>query len=46
MTRYLIECMRRGYWLNAYEIEAREFAAAHAPRLRQLLAARVGEIQV
>jgi hypothetical protein len=44
VTRYLIECARHGYWLNPYEIEAREFAAAHAPRLRQLLAARVGEI--
>src|SRR5271169_1554594 len=26
--RYLIESTRRGYWANAYEQEAREFAAA------------------
>jgi hypothetical protein len=37
IVRYLIECARHGYWLNIYEIEAREFAAAHAPRLRRLL---------
>jgi hypothetical protein len=40
VIRYLIECARRGYWLNAYEIEARAFAATHAPRLRRLLAQR------
>jgi len=38
VIRYLIECARRGYWLNAYEIEAREFAAVHVARLRRLLA--------
>src|ERR1043165_8598314 len=36
--RYLVGCLRRGYWLNRFEIEAREFAASHAPRLQQLLA--------
>ncbi len=37
IVRYLIESARRGYWWNCYEIEAREFAAAQAPRLRALL---------
>lgn len=37
IVRYLIEWIRRGYWLNAYEVEAREFAANHTPRLRALL---------
>lgn len=36
--RYLIESLRRGYWLNRFEIEAREFAATRAPRLQELLA--------
>jgi hypothetical protein len=27
-----------GYWLNRFEIEAREFAASQTPRLQQLLA--------
>ena len=35
--RYLIESLRRGYWLNRFEIEAREFAATHTPRLQELL---------
>src|SRR5687768_9876383 len=30
IIRYLIECLRHGYWLNTYEIEARDFAAQHA----------------
>jgi hypothetical protein len=37
IVRYLIECARHGYWRNSYEIEAREFAATHATRLRRLL---------
>jgi hypothetical protein len=36
--RYLVESLRRGYRLNRFEIEAREFAATHAPRLQELLA--------
>ena len=36
--RYLVESLRRGYWLNRFEIEAREFAAAQTARLQQLLA--------
>lgn len=35
--RYLVECARRGYWNNRFEIEARAFAERHAPRLRRLL---------
>jgi hypothetical protein len=35
--RYLVESVRRGYWLNSFEIEARAFAATHAPELRRLL---------
>ena len=36
--RYLVESLRRGYWLNRFEIEAREFAASKTLRLQQLLA--------
>jgi len=36
--RYLVECLRRGYWDNRFEVEAREFAADHAYRFRALLA--------
>lgn len=35
--RYLLEWLRRGYWDNRYEIEAREFAADHLYRFRALL---------
>ena len=35
--RYAVESLRRGYWLNRFEIEARQFAATHSARLRQLL---------
>ena len=35
--RYVVESLRRGYWLNRFEIEAREFAAAHTPQLRLVL---------
>jgi uncharacterized protein DUF4157 len=35
--RYLVESLRRGYWLNCYEIEARHFAAMHAAKLQKLL---------
>jgi hypothetical protein len=36
-TRYVIEWMRRGYWDNRFEIEAREFAADNLYRFRSLL---------
>jgi hypothetical protein len=35
--RYLAECLRRGYWNNRFEVEARAFADAHAARLHALL---------
>lgn len=35
--RYLIESLRCGYWRNCFEIEAREFTAAHCVRFKQLL---------
>ena len=31
--RYLVEALRRGYWLNRFEIEARQFAATHSTQL-------------
>jgi hypothetical protein len=34
---YLAECLRRGYWNNRFEVEARAFADAHAHRLRVML---------
>jgi hypothetical protein len=36
LFRYVLEWLRRGYWRNRFEIEAREFAALHRERLRQL----------
>ena len=38
IPRYLVECFRRGYWDNRYEIEAREFTATELMRYRALLA--------
>jgi hypothetical protein len=35
--KYLVECIRRGYWNNRFEVEARAFADAHAHRLRAML---------
>lgn len=40
LWRYVLEWFRRGYWNNAFEIEARAFAALHCDELRQLLTAR------
>lgn len=41
--RYIVEWLRRGYWDNQFEIEAREFAADHLYRFRALLTrARAG----
>jgi len=40
--RYFTECLRRGYWNNRYEVEARAFARRHAPQLRALLGGRAG----
>lgn len=36
---YLVECMRRGYWNNRFEVEARAFADTHTHRLRKMLQA-------
>ena len=33
----IAECLRRGYWNNRYEVEAREFADRHSPQLHALL---------
>ncbi len=37
VTRYLLEWVRRGYWNNRFEIEAREFADTHRDRFHRLL---------
>jgi hypothetical protein len=37
-ARYLLECLRRGYWNNRFEIEARAFADANVAHLHALLA--------
>ena len=41
LWRYLVESLRRGYWNNRFEIEAREFAAANRSRLQVLLFGRL-----
>jgi hypothetical protein len=38
VPRYLAEWLRRGYWDNRFEVEAREFADLHVASLRALLA--------
>ena len=35
--RYLVESLKRGYWDNCFEIEARDFAARHRDALQRLL---------
>lgn len=40
--RYFVEWLRRGYWDNRFEIEAREFAADHLYRFRALLSRHAG----
>jgi hypothetical protein len=41
--RYLVECLRHGYWNNRFEVEARKFADAQLARtLARLRAARKG----
>jgi Domain of unknown function (DUF4157) len=37
VPRYLLECLRRGYRNNRFEVEARAFAAAHSQVLRAAL---------
>jgi hypothetical protein len=36
-TKYVLEWLRRGYWDNRFEVEAREFAQSHLYRFRALL---------
>jgi hypothetical protein len=38
VRRYLIECLRRGYWNNRFEVEAREFADLKMAQLHAMLA--------
>jgi hypothetical protein len=38
IARYLIECFRRGYWDNRFEVEAREYTDTEIFRYRALLA--------
>jgi hypothetical protein len=37
VPRYLAEYLRRGYWDNRFEVEARAFAERHAGSLRALI---------
>jgi hypothetical protein len=37
VPRYVAECLRRGYWNNRFEVEARAFADLHTPQLHALL---------
>jgi hypothetical protein len=39
--RYVMEWMRRGYWDNSFEVEAREFASDNLYRFRAMLTRRV-----
>jgi Domain of unknown function (DUF4157) len=38
LPRYLLECLRRGYWNNRFEVEARAFADANVAALHALIA--------
>jgi hypothetical protein len=37
VPRYVLESLRKGYWNNRFEVEARAFADAHRERLQGLL---------
>ncbi len=37
--RYILELLRKGYWRNKYEIEARQFADAHIDEFQSLMSA-------
>lgn len=37
IPRYLLECFRRGYWDNRFEVEAREYTSTEIFRYRALL---------
>lgn len=34
---YVVECLRRGYWRNRFEVDARHFASRHLQRYHALL---------
>lgn len=36
VARYCLECLRKGYWNNRFEVEARAFADRHVHTLRRL----------
>jgi len=38
IMRYLVECFRRGYWDNRFEVEARDFTDSEIFRYRAFLA--------
>jgi hypothetical protein len=38
IVRYLLECFRRGYWDNRFEVEARDYTDTEIFRYRALLA--------
>jgi hypothetical protein len=40
LRRYLIECLRHGYWNNRFEVEARAFADLHVATLHAHLSAK------
>jgi hypothetical protein len=40
LRSYAAECLRRGYWNNRFEVEARAFADLHAAKMRRLLGPR------
>lgn len=41
--RYLLECLRHGYWNNRFEVEARQFADTHLARTVAALRAAATE---
>ena len=43
VPRYLLECARRGYWNNRFEVEARAFADRHLASLHLMLGAASAE---
>jgi uncharacterized protein DUF4157 len=42
-ARYVLEWLRRGYWGNRFEVEARQFTDANLYRFRLLLTQSCGE---
>lgn len=42
---YLLECLRHGYRNNRFECEARDFTAAHLPRMMALLRRRAEPLE-